>query len=109
MSDQTEVLRAWRAEMLEQWKDNRSITSAEVDVLLRFFYHAYADEVKTGATLRGFSFRLKEDDCLLVVKVTRDGVPEVVFVSSSSPMGCMRKWLRMIDSGDIKYLPDRYA
>lgn len=102
-------LDTWRAAAVGQWTDSRIVDSTWIDAVLWFFLHSYADLAQIGAEVRGFSFRLDKEECLLVLKILREGIPEVVFLSSVTPTRCMQKLRRRLREGDVKFFVDKYA
>jgi hypothetical protein len=64
---------------------------------------------RLGWSLSSLSFRFQEDEVLLVAKVLVDKAPYVVFVTSSSPTGCIRAFVRKASSSSLALYPDRYA
>lgn len=63
---------------------------------------------RSSWALLSLSFRWKEDEVLMVIKVRVDEAQYVVFVSRPSPMGCMRTLVRKMGSGTIPLYPDKY-
>lgn len=109
MQDTREDLDTWRAAALEQWTDSRIVDAAWVDTHLWFFQHLYADLAQFSLGLRGYSFREKYGEWLLVLRLLQDSIPQVVFVSSKTPTGCMSKLRRMLRSEGIELREDRYG
>lgn len=70
---------------------------------------AWAYFVKCGAELVGYSVRHKEDEWLLVSRAILDGTQVVAFMSGSTTTSCMRKMLRRLEEGTVKFYPDKFA
>lgn len=108
MQDTRATLDEYRTNVLESWNDDRIVPKAWVDTHIWFFLHLYADLNQIGATLDGFNFRQSPDDTLLILKLTKEDLPYVVFVGSSDPTHCMSKLKRQLRAGDIRLLVDQY-
>lgn len=109
MSEGTlEQLDTWRQSVLSTWTDHRIADDLWVDVHLWFFLHLYADLVKYGMVVDGYSFREKVRDSLLTLKVHSDEGAYVVFSSSDTTTGCMRRLRERLREGDCKFVVDKY-
>lgn len=64
---------------------------------------------KAGYQLCRLSFTWKVDEVLMVVKLMKDDLPYVVFISRSSPTGCIRTLLRKLESDELNLYPDKYG
>lgn len=107
--DQRPLLDEMRQLALEQWTDNRSISADMADILLWFHLHLYADLSTWQCTYRGHSFASRDDEVLLVLKVTQKGIPRVVFVSHIDTIRCVSKLRRLLRDGGVKFYDDKYA
>lgn len=109
MSDNLVVLDKWRATALEQWTDSRILSVDELDAVVWFFQHSYADFGRINAKLDGFSFREKGPQWVLVLKMEQDGIRRVGFVNGSTPIRCIQKLQVLVRSDEWPIYPDRYA
>ena len=98
----------WRQRVLKDWKDHRLVSDLWVDTHIWFYMHLYADLAKHELECQGWSIRQGERDTLLVVKLTQESIPYVVFVTSSDPTHCMRKFRTMLRNGGPELVPDRF-
>jgi hypothetical protein len=64
---------------------------------------------RLGWSLLRLSFSFKVDEVLLVVKIRVDDTQQVVFVSSSSPIGCIRTFVRRLRENTLTLYPDKFA
>lgn len=64
---------------------------------------------KCGAELRGYSIAQKDGEWLLVLKVVKDSLPYVGFMSGSTPTSCVRKVLTRLEADSLSWYPDKYA
>lgn len=108
MADQTKVLDEWRQSVLTDWTDHRVVSSLWVDVHIWFYMHLYADLANLGLECQGWSVRQGERESLMVIKLTQDDAPYVVFVTSTDPTHCMRKLRDLLRNGGPKLVPDRF-
>lgn len=108
MGDQTQVLDKWRQNVLSDWKDHRLVSSLWVDTHIWFHLHIYADLANFDLQLDSWSFASLDRGTRLVLKVTHEDTPYVVFLSSGTPTECMRKARKALRDGGLKLVPDRY-
>lgn len=104
-----EQLDSWREDALSDLRDHRVIDPVWMDVHVWFFLHLYAEFVNVEWVLRGFSFRERDGVWLLVLKVSFDDIPQVVFVSSDTPTHCMSKLRKLLREDQAQFYPDKYA
>lgn len=104
-----EQLDEWRASVLEGFTDERIVSVEWVDAHIWFFAHSYADLGQSGLELRGFTFREKDGDWLLVLKLLQEGIPQVAFVSSANPTRCIQKTRKLLRNGGLTLYEDKYA
>lgn len=64
---------------------------------------------QSGGDLRGFSFCAKPNGWLLTVRVTRNDIPEVVFINKTDPTACMATLRRKEREGTLSFFVDNYA
>lgn len=62
-----------------------------------------------GMVWRGESVKNLGWAVMLVVKVARDGVPLVAFVTERGTTDCMRVFLRQLSQGHVNWVPDKFA
>lgn len=108
MPDQTKILDDWRQDVLMDFTDHRIVSSLWVDTHIWFYMHLYADLLIHELTLDGWSVRQSERDTLLVLKLTKEDIPYVVFVTSSDPTHCMRKTRDLLRNGGLNLVRDRF-
>lgn len=108
MVDVAKQLDEWRQNVLRDWTDHRLVSDLWIDTHIWFFNHIYADCANCGVTLDGWSVREQDRGTLLVLKVTKDDTPYVVFVSSTDTTHCMRKVRDQMRNGGLKLVPDRF-
>lgn len=72
-------------------------------------YGLWAYMSKLGLELRGYSFTSREDEWLMVLKVTEGDIPKVAFLTALTPAGCMRRaWIRF-ERGTLELREDKYG
>lgn len=108
MPDVAKQCDEWRQSVLKDWTDHRIVSDLWLDVHIWFYMHLYGDLAKFDLECQGWSVRQKERESLLVVKLTQGETPYVVFVTSSDPTHCMRKFRDMLRNGGPKLVPDRF-
>lgn len=108
MPDQREVLDEWRQDVLKDWSDSRLVSSLWLDVHIWWDLHLYADLAEHAIVLDGWTVREEPHGTLLVLKVTREDIPYVVFMSSKDTTGCMRRVREELRNGGLKLFPDKY-
>lgn len=64
---------------------------------------------RSGYDLRGFSYKDRGYDHLLVLKCDRAGDPRVAFVGADSLAGTFVKAMRLADRGKLVFRADQYA
>lgn len=64
---------------------------------------------RTGWELVSLSFRFSDEEVLMVLKVRVEKAQYVVFVTSTSPRGCVRSLVRKMSSSSLPLYPDKYA
>lgn len=64
---------------------------------------------EAGGELRGLSFRMKQDEWLMVARVTLDDIQQVAFISGADPIDCVGKLAKKIRAGTVAFCVDRYA
>lgn len=62
-----------------------------------------------GYHYRGESLKDQGWATLLVLKVAKDGVPLVAFITERDTTSCMRRVLRELDAGGCSWREDKYA
>jgi hypothetical protein len=87
----------------------RDRTSQELRVLYWFHEYLAGEMAQIGAVETGYSFSQKGTNCLMVYKAVREGIPQVVFTSEHTPMGCMISFCRRFYGGRLKWANDKYA
>jgi len=98
-----------RQAFLGQIVDKRLIDEETLDALIWFHLHSHGDFAQFGAQATGHTFRQSDFDCVLVVKLLRDGTPQVAFVTSRDTISCMRKLRDLLRKGSLRTYPDKFA
>lgn len=93
---------------IEQWTDSRVISPSELQNLLLFLLYVPRVFSQCGHTLLGFSFRQKHGQYLMTIKCTEGETPLVVFVTSDTPIGCMFRFLDLMEDDRLTFVRDRY-
>lgn len=109
MTAQVEHLSEWRTNVLEGWTDERIVSKRDLDALLWFYQHMYADLANFELTLRGWSYRESEYSSLLVLKVTQGDIPYVVFSGSRDAISCVRKLKLSFQEETFQLVRDKFA
>lgn len=94
---------------LEQWTDQRLIDADDLYDLLALMVHHHLLFVNSGHSLSAFSFRQKNQQWLLTIKVHESGTPLVAFITANKPTGCVRRFLNLYTSDRLSWVRDRYA
>lgn len=95
------------SDVVEQLTAQDQLEMAALGCLIDWELVKFLDRV--GWSLVRQSFTWKDDEVLLVLKVMVDELPYVVFVTRSSPIHCMRTFVRKMKEGSITLYPDKYA
>jgi len=109
ISDVAKQLDDWRRDSLPTWADHRVADPEFLDVWVWFCKHLYAEFPDCGFAYRGASFKEEGDGTLLVLKITRNAIQEVVFVTAADTTSCVRKLRRLLRAGEARFYVDRYA
>lgn len=96
------------AAAVEQWEDQRVIETDDLEDLLTFFVYGRNVLSQNGMRLAGFSFRHKQDQTLLSIKVRENGTPLIVFITGPTPMGCVSRFLSLADTDRLAWVRDKY-
>lgn len=64
---------------------------------------------RQGIELTGLTLKYRGYDVLLIIKVLREGTPQVCFVGSDSAVNCLNKSVREAVAGRLHWRADRYA
>jgi len=73
------------------------------------FEGLYTELAKDGGELRGFSFRLREADTLLVIRMMVKGAQVVAFIADRTTTDCVVKACRKWHEGTLNLSLDRFA
>lgn len=95
-------------ESLKTWTDERFVSREELRALAMFSKYIVNLAEAGGWRYDGHSY--KESDFLgcLVVKATRDDIPQVVFTSARSYTTCVQVFVRKLEEGLLEWRKDRY-
>lgn len=93
---------------LEQAGEDR--TRRRYDAIVRAVEYDLLKAIEVnGTTLRGFSVRLGDWECLITLRATRNGSAEVCFVGAEDFGGCMIKCVREAKRDKLNWKADRFA
>lgn len=104
-----EQLSQHRQFVLSQVTEWQGFDEDEVEAAMWFLFHLEQHLSQLGYVLRGHSFRYSDDEVLLVLKVSKDGTPLVVFRNSLTTTRCVQGLQRGLAAGTLVFYPDKYA
>ncbi len=90
-------------------EDTRYCTEQDLRLYVWFHEILYNEILELGGLERGYTFRQRNDMCLLVYKVTFDGIPQVVFLTDHTPVRCIATLFRKLHGGNIKWVKDKFG
>jgi len=93
---------------MEQWTDHRVIGAVDLENLLLFLLYVPKVLSQLGIKVKGFVSRQKQGQTLLTVKAVENDLPLIVFVTSESTIGCMVRFLDLMESDKLTWVRDRY-
>lgn len=93
---------------LEDWTDERFVSREHVKALTMFSLYLVNLSEADGWVYDGHSFKVGVPMCCLTVKATIAGVPQVVFTSGRTHIGCVVAFLRKQREGWLEWRDDRY-
>lgn len=93
---------------VEQWSDSRIISASELENLLLFLVYVPNTLSRNGLDLMGYSFRQKRGQYLMTTKVVEGETPLVAFVTSDTPIGCIFRFLNLLEDDRLSWRKDRY-
>lgn len=96
-------------ECLDALPETGPCTRAEVWTLYRFSEYLVNFLERERLQWRGTSFKNNGWSVLMVMKVARDKVPLVAFITERSTRGCMRVFLRRLNEHAVNWVPDKFA
>lgn len=75
-----------------------------------YLLHSYGINVfsQNGLGLRGYSFRQRNGNTVMSIKVEEEGVPLVAFVTSHTPTGCIQQLWDLFEADKLKWQRDKY-
>lgn len=93
---------------MEQWTDQRVIHSDDLADLLLF--HLYIPKVTSqlGTKILGYTCRQKNGQTLMAVKAREGDTPLVVFVTAASTIGCMSRFVVLLEEDRLTWVRDKY-
>lgn len=103
----TEYLYPVQAAM-EQWTDGRVVGAVDLENLLLFLLYMPKTLSQFGTKVLGFSCRQKNGQTLLTVKAKEADLPLIVFVTSDTAIGCMVRFLDLMENDRLTWVKDRY-
>lgn len=82
--------------------------SNDVEDLLLLYQYGQEVHSQNGLGLCGFSFRQKNGNTLMTIKVMESGVPLVAFVTAHTPTGCVARYWQMFVGDRLNWRKDQY-
>ncbi len=95
-------------EALEGWTDHRFISDVQVEALAMFYMYLVNLAEEDGWAYAGHSLKIGTPMCCLVVKSWHGDVPRVVFTNARTPVGCIRIFLRKLETGLLEWRDDQF-
>lgn len=92
-----------------KYVDQRAVSEQDLRLYVWFHEYLYNEILDLGGQERGYTFRERGDTCLLIYKATFDDIPQVVFVTSQTPVGCMRIFCRQFYADKLRWTNDKYG
>lgn len=89
--------------------DQRYISEQDIRLYVWFHEHLFNEILNVGGQERGYTFRQRGETCLLIYKATFEGVHQVVFLTASTPIGCIRILFRQFYAEKLRWVSDKYA
>lgn len=93
---------------MEQWEDGRVIGQVDLENLLLFLLYMPKVLSQMGIQMKGFVSRQKQGQTLMSVKAKEGDTPLVVFVTSDTTIGCMVRFLDLMENDRLTWVKDRY-
>lgn len=93
---------------IEQWTDSRVISANDLESVLLFLVYIPNVLSQSGMKFGGYVCRHKAGQTLMTVKAREKDTPLVVFVTSDSPIGCMVRFLDLMEDDRLTWVRDRY-
>lgn len=95
-------------ESLEQWTDERFISSKQLYAVSMFSVYLVNLAEDDGWDYVGHSFKRSPGMCCLTVKADVDSVPSIVFTSGRTHTSCVVIFIRKLEGGMLEWRRDRY-
>ena len=92
----------------EQWTDSRVVNQEDLEHLLFFWYYMPKAFSQNKMKFLGCVFRQKGDQWLMTVKAKENSTPLVVFVTSGTTTGCMRRFISLVEDDRVAWVRDKY-
>ena len=93
---------------LEAWTDERFVSRDQIRALALFTMYIVNLAEAEGWVYCGHSLKVGLVMCTLVVKAYNGDLPEVVFTSARTPIGCVVTFIRKYEMGVLEWRPDKY-
>lgn len=93
---------------MEQWTDGRCIEAIDLECLLMFVLYVPKVLSQFGIRYCGHVCKRVHMQTRMTVKVIEDGVPQVVFITAKDTIGCMHRFLDLLEDDRLTWRPDRY-
>lgn len=93
---------------LDRWTDSRFISRQDIESLAMFSMYLVNLLEARGVEYYGFSWKESPRMGCLVVKITREGTPQVVFTNARTYAASVRIFLRRLQEDVLDWRPDRY-
>jgi len=93
---------------MEQWTDHRVVSAPDLEATILFLCYVPNVLTNLGMTYKGFVSRQKNGQTLLTIKAAEGDTPLVVFITSDTTMGCMVRFLDLLEDDRLKWVRDRF-
>lgn len=95
-------------ESLEGWTDERFVSRDQIHGLAMFSLYLVNLAEHGGWSYYGHSYRVGQPLGVLVIKATIEETPMVCFTSARTFCGCVRIFLRKLETDLVEWQPDQY-
>ena len=85
------------------------LSEEEIRALVWFLHYGQNVYSQSGRDWTGATFRQRETTCLLVAKSRLGDIPQVVFVTDRTPVGCILAFAKQWEADTLTWVPDKYA
>ncbi len=92
-----------------KYVDQRAVSEQDLRLYVWFHEYLFNEILELGGLERGYTFRQKAETCLLIYKATFDNIPQVVFLTARTPVGCIRILCRQFYAETLRWTKDKYG